>query len=227
MFRWKRLRQVSVRGNMDIDKDAWIYWYPRKEEIIDEDMSKIEKIFRDNGVLRILDLGCGTGRHTIYFAERGFDVYGFDFSSYAIKRSAERLKHRKLHAHLMIWDMSTRFPYENDFFDAVIAIRVIHHAQMRVIEHVVSEVSRTTKKQGFFYAQVPILEKTSEYKRSAAKGSWTEPGTWVPLEGPEKGIPHHSFKKQELSELLSSFNFEIKEVREREGHYNLLAIKRA
>jgi len=113
---------------MDIDKNAWTYWYPGKEEIVDENMPKLEKIFRDNGVSRILDLGCGTGRHVIYFAEKGFDVYGFDFSPYAIQRSVERLKQRKLHAHLMIWDMSTRFPYEHEFFDAVIAVQVIHHA---------------------------------------------------------------------------------------------------
>lgn len=208
-----------------MNKDTWMYWYPRKEGIIDEDMPKIEKIFRNDGVSKILDLGCGTGRHTIYFAEKGFDVYGFDFSSNAIQRSKERLKDRNLSAHLIVWDMSKKFPYKNEFFDAVIAIRVIHHAPMRVIKHVISEVNRITKKEGYFYAQVPTLERNLKYERLGEKGKLIEPGTRVPLEGPEKGIPHHGFTEQELLELLKSFNFKVKEIYERDEHYCLLAIK--
>lgn len=94
-----------------------------------------------------------------------------------------------------------------------------------VVKHVISEVSRITKRQGYFYAQAPTLEKTFEYERRGAKASWIEPGTQVPMEGPEKGIPHHSFRKQELFELLDDFDLEIKEIHEREGHYNLPAIK--
>lgn len=210
---------------MDVKKDAWTYWYPRKEKIIDEDMPKIEKIFRDNAVSRILDLGCGTGRHTIYFAERGFDVYGFDFSHYAVQRSARRLKKRNLSAHLMVWDMTEKFPYEDEFFDAVIAIRVIHHARIGVIRHVVLEVNRVVKTGGYFYAQVPTLEGTLKYARSGAEGKWIESGTRVPQEGPEKGIPHHSFTRQELSELLNSFHFRLQRIHERNEHYNFLAIK--
>lgn len=212
--------------DMGMNRDAWIYWYPRKEEIVDEDMPKLEKILRNKGVSRILDLGCGTGRHTIYFAEKGFDVYGFDLSSYAIQRSTERLNERNLSAHLLVWDMSKRFPYENEFFDAIIAIRVIHHARMKVIKHVISEVNRTTKKNGYFYAQVPTLERNLKYERLGEKGKLIEPGTRVPLEGSEKGIPHHGFTEQELLQLLSSFNFKVKEIHERDEHFNLLAIKR-
>jgi len=206
---------------METNKDAWRYWYPRKEEIIDEGMPKLEKMFRKDGVSRILDLGCGTGRHTVYFAERGFDVYGFDFSSHAIHRSKERLKEKKLSAHLMVWDMRKRFPYQNEFFDAVIAIRVIHHAPMKIIKHVFSEVNRTMKKGGYFFAQVPTFQKTFW-----SSGKWMESGTRIPLEGPEKGIPHHGFTEQELLELSNSFSFEVKEINEREEHYNLLAVKR-
>jgi len=206
---------------MDINKDAWRYWYPRKEEAVDENIPKLERIFRKSGVSRILDLGCGTGRHTIYFAEEGFIVYGFDFSSYAIQRLTERLKRRNVSAHLMIWDMSKKFPYENEFFDAVIAIRVIHHAPLRVIKHVVSEVSRITRKGGYFYAKVPTLEKDFW-----AKGRWKELGTRIPLEGPEKGIPHHGFTKLELLELSNSNNFKVKDIYEKDEHFCLLAVKR-
>jgi SAM-dependent methyltransferase len=65
---------------MDTDKNAWSFWYSKKEETIDEDIPQLAEFFRNKGVSKIFDLGCGTGRHTIYFAEKGFETYGFDFS---------------------------------------------------------------------------------------------------------------------------------------------------
>lgn len=211
---------------MKVNADAWKEWYYGKEEIIDENMPKLEKIFRENKITRILDLGCGTGRHTVYFAERRFDVYGFDFSPYAVEHATKNLKKRNLSAQLMVWDMSKEFPYRNEFFDAVITIRVIHHAPVKVIKHVVSEISRITKRGGYLFAQVPTYERNIKYQTMGVKRAIIEPGTHIPLEGPEKGIPHHGFKQQEISDLLNDFNFDIMDINERDEHYNVLASKR-
>jgi SAM-dependent methyltransferase len=44
----------------------------------------------DGKISRILDVGCGTGRHAIEFAGRGFDVTGIDFSEAMLARARER-----------------------------------------------------------------------------------------------------------------------------------------
>jgi SAM-dependent methyltransferase len=44
----------------------------------------------DGKISRILDLGCGTGRHAVEFAGRGFDVIGVDFSESMLARARER-----------------------------------------------------------------------------------------------------------------------------------------
>lgn len=211
---------------MDLNKDAWRYWYPRKEETVEEDMPKLAGLFKGSGMSRILDLGCGTGRHTIYFAENGFDVYGFDFSEHAIQRATERLEKKKLRAHLEVWDMTKKFPYADGFFDAVISIKVIHHATIKNIRHVVIEINRTIRQGGYFYAQVPSLERTPKYGTSPEKTKWIEPGTLIPTEGEEKGIPHHVFTQQEIVNLLNSHSFEIKETHETDGHIHVLALKK-
>jgi len=46
--------------------------------------------FGDGKISRILDLGCGTGRHAVEFARRGFDVTGVDFSDAMLTRARER-----------------------------------------------------------------------------------------------------------------------------------------
>jgi SAM-dependent methyltransferase len=48
--------------------------------------------FGDGKISRILDLGCGTGRHAVEFAKRGFDVTGVDFSEAMLSRARERAR---------------------------------------------------------------------------------------------------------------------------------------
>jgi histidinol-phosphate/aromatic aminotransferase/cobyric acid decarboxylase-like protein/ubiquinone/menaquinone biosynthesis C-methylase UbiE len=59
-----------------------------------------------NGRRRVLDLGCGTGRHAIGLARLGFEVTGVDVSAYALRRAAQaaadaRVQLRLCHADLL------------------------------------------------------------------------------------------------------------------------------
>ena len=44
---------------------------------------------------RILDLGCGIGRHSLEFAKRGFDVVGLDFSEDYLAEAIQAKKQSK------------------------------------------------------------------------------------------------------------------------------------
>ena len=39
---------------------------------------------------RAIDLGCGTGANVVHLAEQGFDAYGVDFSTVAIRKARQR-----------------------------------------------------------------------------------------------------------------------------------------
>lgn len=188
---------------MDIDKNAWAFWYSKNEETIDEEIPRLADLFKRKGITKILDLGCGTGRHTIYFAEKGFEVYGFDLSSYAVKRAEERLKEKGLTAHLTVLDMRKNFPYKDEFFDAIVTIRVIHHARLRIIKKSIAEIERTLKKGGYFYADVP--SRSRNLRDESLKQKIVEPGTRVPLGGPEEGILHHDFTEKRNSQSVERF----------------------
>jgi len=50
----------------------------------------IEKELDFNRGLKIIDVGCGTGRHSIELAKRGYSVTGIDLSDSQIKRAREK-----------------------------------------------------------------------------------------------------------------------------------------
>lgn len=50
----------------------------------------IEKELEFNKKARILDIGCGTGRHTIELSRRGYRVIGVDLSAAQLKRAREK-----------------------------------------------------------------------------------------------------------------------------------------
>ncbi|MCL2301793.1 MAG: class I SAM-dependent methyltransferase [Lentimicrobiaceae bacterium] len=56
----------------------------------------IEKELQFNKSLKILDVGCGTGRHAIELSKRGYNVTGIDLSESQLKRAREKAKANNL-----------------------------------------------------------------------------------------------------------------------------------
>ena len=56
----------------------------------------IEKEINYNKSLKILDVGCGTGRHAIELTKRGYSVTGIDLSESQLKRAEEKAAEHNL-----------------------------------------------------------------------------------------------------------------------------------
>ncbi|MCD4783772.1 MAG: class I SAM-dependent methyltransferase, partial [Candidatus Eremiobacteraeota bacterium] len=52
----------------------------------------IEKEIDLNKSLKIIDIGCGTGRHSIELTKRGYKVTGIDLSESQLERAKEKAK---------------------------------------------------------------------------------------------------------------------------------------
>jgi ubiquinone/menaquinone biosynthesis C-methylase UbiE len=76
------------------------------------------------GRRRVLDIGCGLGRHTIYLAARGFEVVGVDNASAALAGCRQRLSEAGLEAVLVEAEM-TESAFPDGSFDGVVAAYVI------------------------------------------------------------------------------------------------------
>jgi ubiquinone/menaquinone biosynthesis C-methylase UbiE len=76
---------------------------------------------------RLLDLGCGNGRHLIPAAKRLKEVVGVDISKELLKIIAERIKEEKLRNIKLVQANATDLPFKESEFDAVIFIAALHN----------------------------------------------------------------------------------------------------
>lgn len=74
----------------------------------------IEKEIDFNKSLRILDIGCGTGRHSIELAKRGYSVRGIDLSLDQLSKAKEKAKTQGVHVVFEQRD-ARDFSYPNEF----------------------------------------------------------------------------------------------------------------
>lgn len=80
----------------------------------------IERELNYNKSLKIVDIGCGTGRHAIELAKRGYSVTGIDLSEAQLKKAREKAEQANVKVEFLRYD-ARNLPFENQF-DAAIMI---------------------------------------------------------------------------------------------------------
>jgi 2-polyprenyl-3-methyl-5-hydroxy-6-metoxy-1,4-benzoquinol methylase len=78
----------------------------------------IEKELNFNKSLKILDVGCGTGRHSIELSKRGYITTGIDLSDSQLEKAKEKAKENKLEIEFLKLD-ARNLPFENKFDVAI------------------------------------------------------------------------------------------------------------
>ena len=152
--------------------------------------------FKQKGLHRILDLGCGTGRHTTLLLKEGFEVYGCDSSESALAITEDMLKE----AHFECCDM-TSLSYSNDLFDGVLCNHVLQHGRLADIRIAISEMRRVLRKGGVIFLVVVSINHPKYLT-----GEEIEPGTKVNTDAIDGHIPHHFFTEAEMMELFADFD---------------------
>jgi len=74
----------------------------------------IEREIGSDKDVRILDIGCGTGRHSIELTRRGYSVTGIDLSDSQLKRAREKASEQKLEIGFHMHD-ARHLPFSEEF----------------------------------------------------------------------------------------------------------------
>jgi ubiquinone/menaquinone biosynthesis C-methylase UbiE len=92
---------------------------------------------------RVLDIGCGTGRHLLMFLEMGLDITGLDASPYMLDIARARLGHRAE----LYQGLAEDLPFEDNSFDIATLITTLEFVDD--VQEALQEACRVAKNRIF------------------------------------------------------------------------------
>ncbi len=181
--------------------------------------SLTDTLFPKYGVKRILDLGCGNGRHLVYYGKKGYQIFGSDLSGWGLQAAQQWTYKEKISTPLTLADMQY-LPFSDDSFDAIISFRVIQHNLFADILATFKEIERVLRKDGLLVMDLLRHDPNSERLKDS---DILEPGTHAPRSGTEKGMPHHAFTKTEIFQILNTWNIKLFDASTEKRHSIIIA----
>ncbi|MBI5874165.1 MAG: class I SAM-dependent methyltransferase [Candidatus Omnitrophica bacterium] len=125
--------------------------------------------------LKIIDIGCGTGRHSIELAKRGYQITGIDLSESQLKRAMEKAKEQGVEVDFQKHD-ARALPFEGKF-DLAIMLCEGGFSLMETDEmnfEILKNATKALKDKGKFIFTTlnglfPLFHSVKEFYESTAK----------------------------------------------------------
>lgn len=161
------------------------------------------------------DIGCGTGKYLKFLQSLGFKTDGIDSSETALQMT------KKLLSDNSKIDVADMFEYEIDKnkYDLIFSISTIHHGTKSQVKNLVDQIYSALINDGKFFITLSDLqtaiggEMLKENLGEEESKKWNtfkdhteiEPGTYAPNDGPEKGLAHSFYTKEEVEKMFLKF----------------------
>lgn len=199
------IEQLSTNSqylDLVIDEQQWeLIWdeiYSRQgivqSDVLQPVIDFVDQL-KENGLKNVLDLGCGTGRNTIYMANRGLKITATDISEKGLditRKKAEKLGYDiKTSRH----DMRS-MPFKDNSFEAVLCSWVSGHGTHEDMVNHAREMLRVVQPGGLIFVDYPS-KKDALY----GMGDAIEKDTFINNVPGEERIPHHYSDEEEIREI--------------------------
>jgi SAM-dependent methyltransferase len=167
-------------------------------------------------VLKVLDLGSGTGRNSNYFAELGHEVVGIEIAPTALKIAEVRASELGLkNVKYIKGSIGEAFALDADSFDVALDVTSSNSLNEKEREVYVKETARVLEPGGFLFVRALCKDGDANAKNLIKSNPGPEKDTYVM---PEFGLTERVFSKEHFVAIYSPF-FEIIEL-EKLSHYS-------
>lgn len=194
----------------------------------------LAEAWNSKGFKKFLDLGCGLGRHSIYFAQKGYEVNSVDLSDYGVNHLKNWADKEKLNITTNICDM-TSLPFGNNTFDCIMAYNVIYHTDTQGFIKSLEEINRVLKDKGELF--ITLLSKNSLTYQNADKDKHIDNNTILRDEDDtERNVPHfyvdiHDIKKffikfDFINDPIEQIDYDMEGKERMSRHFNLIVRKK-
>lgn len=118
----------------------------------------IDKYLKEND--KILDVGAGTGIYSLYYADKGYEVYALDL----VKSNIEKLESQKtdnMKLSASIGNALDLSMYKDNFFDITLVLGPLYHLfKKEEFTKVINEAKRVTKPKGKIFLAFILFDLT-------------------------------------------------------------------
>jgi len=170
----------------------------------------------------LLDLGCGNGRHTLFFADKSQFIIGVDFSFELLKIAKKKCNLQEINNVSYVMADITALPFKKNIFSGVIFLATLHHIPYQKNRlKVLKEIKNILKKDG--YCLISIWRKWQRrffwhflkqflwylftFKSFQEFGDIYIP--WKQQNGVIVQRFYHLFSKKEIKKLIKKTKFQI------------------
>ena len=197
---------------LDQQSQHWETNFSNKPEMFGLEPSisakKSLKIFKDQSISKIVELGAGLGRDTIYFAQNSICVEALDYSFSGIKQIKQKINNNNLSKFVTtkIFDIRNKIPFQDNSVEAFYSHMLYCMAlTSKEIEKLNNEIHRVLKPGGINIYTVRQI-KDGDYQKGIHRGEDLYEND---------GFIVHFFSKEKVNSLLGGFkNILIEEFEE-------------
>lgn len=164
---------------------------------------------------KLLSYGCGRGEEALRYANRGYQVSGFDISEELVRNARELAERHGLadRASFSV-QAAESLDYQDDFFDAVVGENILHHINL---PRAVSEMRRVLRPGGAAIFKDSLATPIRDAFRNAKPATWILPKGTKDLTRGLKYTPtedERPLNRRDLALLREAFgNLEVRRFR--------------
>jgi SAM-dependent methyltransferase len=149
-----------------------------------------------NNIKKVLELGTGHGRDSIFFASNGIEVEALDYSAIAVEILDKITKEKRLPIKPQFFDVKHPLLFPDGYFDAAYSHMLFNmRFSVEDLRCIFSEINRVLKPKGFNFFSV-----RNQNDKSYASGVEIEKGIYD-----IDGFQIRFFTKKEIQDLTKGF----------------------
>lgn len=128
--------------------DNWSTTYDADENLTrDLDRIVTQQTLRGLGCKSVVELGCGTGKNTLFLSQLAEKVYAMDFSASMIEKAKEKVN--SANVTFITADITNQWNCGNESADLITCNLVLEH--IKDLSFIFSEADRVLVKGGYFF----------------------------------------------------------------------------
>lgn len=148
----------------------------------------------------LVDLGCGTGRNSLYAYELGVTPHGIDISKTAVSHGLAYTKERDIGIDLQVGSIGEKLPYEDNFFDIALDVTSSNSLAEAEREVYLKELVRIMKTSGYVYVKALCKDGDTNAKELLRRFPGPEKDTYIL---PEQKIMERVWSKEDFVSFYS------------------------